>query len=67
MSVIPAQDRIGPIRRLAWEAMPQAMQRTVTSAPAIPQIAARAKAAAAEHPGFVRGDQGQVVGVMPDR
>jgi len=47
--------------------MPQAMQRTVTSAPAIPQIAARAKAAAAAHPGFIRGDQGQVVGVMPDR
>jgi aspartate/methionine/tyrosine aminotransferase len=47
--------------------MPQAMRRTVTSAPVIPQIAARAKAAAAEHPSFVRGDQGQVVGVMPDR
>ena len=30
-------------------------------------IAARAKAAAAEHPKFIRGDQGQVVGVMPDR
>jgi aspartate/methionine/tyrosine aminotransferase len=47
--------------------MPQAMRHTVNSAPVIPQIAARAKAAAAEHPGFVRGDQGQVVGVMPDR
>jgi len=67
MSVIPAQDRAEAIRRLAWESMPQAMQRTVTSAPAIPQIAAKAKAAAAAHPGFIRGDQGQVVGVMPDR
>ena len=67
MSVIPAQDRAEAIRRLAWEAMPQAMRRTVSSAPAIPQIAAKAKAAAAAHPGFIRGDQGQVVGVMPDR
>jgi aspartate/methionine/tyrosine aminotransferase len=67
MSTAPAQDTSQPILRLAWEAMPQAMRHTVTSAPVIPQIAARAKAAAAEHPGFVRGDQGQVVGVMPDR
>ena len=67
MSTAPAQDSAQPILRLAWEAMPQAMRHTVTSAPVIPQIAARAKAAAAEHPGFVRGDQGQVVGVMPDR
>ncbi len=67
MSTAPAQDSAQPILRLAWEAMPQAMRHTVTSAPVIPQIAARAKKAAAEHPGFVRGDQGQVVGVMPDR
>jgi aspartate/methionine/tyrosine aminotransferase len=67
MSTAPAQDLTQPILRLAWEAMPQAMRHTVTSAPVIPQIAARAKAAAAEHPDFVRGDQGQVVDVMPDR
>jgi aminotransferase len=47
--------------------MPEAMRKTVTSAPVIPQIAARAKLAAAENPAFVRGDQGQVVDVMPDR
>jgi aminotransferase len=47
--------------------MPEAMQRTVTAAPMIPKIAARAKAAAVAFPGFIRGDQGQVVGVMPDR
>jgi aspartate/methionine/tyrosine aminotransferase len=33
----------------------------------IPEIAARAKAAAAKHPDFIRGDQGQVVGVLPER
>jgi aspartate/methionine/tyrosine aminotransferase len=43
------------------------MHRTVTSAPVIPEIAARAKRAADAHHGFVRGDQGQVVGVMRDR
>jgi aspartate/methionine/tyrosine aminotransferase len=67
MSTVPARDFTQPILRLAWQAMPQAMQHTVISAPVIPQIAARAKAAAAEHPGFVRGDQGQVVDVMTDR
>ena len=67
MSAAPLPDKAQPILRLAWEAMPEAMRHTVTSAPVIPQIAARAKAAAAEHPGFVRGDQGQVVGVMPNR
>jgi aminotransferase len=67
MSTAPAHDTAQPILRIAWDAMPLAMRRTVTSAPVIPQIAARAKAAAAEHPDFVRGDQGQVVGVMPDR
>jgi len=56
-----------PILRAAWETMPPAMRTTVSSAPMIPKIAARAKAAAAANPGFVRGDQGQVVGVMPDQ
>jgi N-succinyldiaminopimelate aminotransferase len=67
MTAVPTYEANQAILRLAWEAMPKAMQRTVTSAPVIPQIAARAKAAAAKHPEFVRGDQGQIVGVMPDR
>ena len=67
MSAVPTHEANQSILRLAWEAMPEAMQRTVTSAPVIPQIAARAMVAAAKHPEFVRGDQGQVVGVMPDR
>jgi aspartate/methionine/tyrosine aminotransferase len=67
MNTVPSFENDRAILRLAWEAMPPAMQRTVTSAPVIPQIAAKAKDAAAKHLGFVRGDQGQVVGVMPDR
>jgi aspartate/methionine/tyrosine aminotransferase len=64
-SAAPANNQ--PICRLTWKTMPEAMRNTVTSAPVIPQIAARAKLAAAENPEFVRGDQGQVVGVLPDR
>lgn len=56
-----------PVLAEAWARMPVAMQRTVTTAPVIPQIAARARAAAADHPDMVRGDQGQVVGVIPER
>jgi hypothetical protein len=56
-----------PVLDLAWKTMPPAMHRTVTTAPVIPQIAARAKEAAAKHPDMVRGDQGQVVGVIPER
>jgi len=47
--------------------MPAAMRTTVSTTPMIPEIAARAKAAAANNPSFIRGDQGQVVGVLPDR
>lgn len=43
-----------------------AVLRTLDTPPVIPVIAARAKAVAASHPGFIRGDQGQVVGVRPD-
>jgi aspartate/methionine/tyrosine aminotransferase len=67
MSTDQGRTHAQPILEAAWRAMPPAMQNTVTSDPVIPQIAARAKAAAAANPGFVRGDQGQVVGVMPDR
>jgi aspartate/methionine/tyrosine aminotransferase len=67
MSSIPDNDSSQPILRLAWEAMPEAMRRTVSTAPLIPQIAAMAKEAAAHNPNFIRGDQGQVVDVLPAR
>jgi len=57
----------GPILRLTWEAMSPAMRRTAVTPPAIPAIAARAKLIAAEHPDFIRGDQGQVVDVLPEK
>jgi len=67
MSHIELPPLAGPILRSAWEAMPPAMRRTATTPPAIPAIAARAKQIAAEHPDFIRGDQGQVVGVLPEK
>ena len=67
MSSEEGPDAEQPILKAAWETMPPPMLKTVTSAPVIPQIAARAKKAAATNPDFVRGDQGQVVGVMPER
>jgi N-succinyldiaminopimelate aminotransferase len=67
MSTASQPADLQPICSLAWETMSEAARRTVATAPVIPQIAARAKEAAARHAGFIRGDQGQVVGVMPER
>ncbi|MEE4271459.1 MAG: pyridoxal phosphate-dependent aminotransferase [Thermoanaerobaculales bacterium] len=61
----PASD-LGPIRTHIAETVSATVQRTLDTAPVIPAIAARAKAAAEEHPDFIRGDQGQVVGIRPD-
>lgn len=55
-----------PILKTAWESMPTAMRETVSKAPLIPAIAARAKAAVSRYPDFIRGDQGQVVGILPE-
>jgi aspartate/methionine/tyrosine aminotransferase len=51
----------------AWALMPQRIRQTVTSEPIIPAIAARAKAIAASNPDFIRSDQGQVVGIFPEK
>ena len=67
MSTPELPSSAGPLLRSAWAAMPAAMRRTAVSPPAIPAIAARAKQIAAEHPDFVRGDQGQIVGVFREK
>jgi aminotransferase len=51
----------------AWSLMPEGIRQTVTSEPIIPAIAARAKTIAASHPDFIRSDQGQVVGIFPEK
>lgn len=56
-----------PLLKRAWSLMPEGIRQTVTSEPLIPAIAARAKAIAAANPDFVRSDQGQVVGIFPEK
>lgn len=53
--------------RKVWSLMPEGIRQTVTSEPIIPAIAARAKRIAASHPDFIRSDQGQVVGIFPEK
>jgi len=56
-----------PLLERAWAYMPEGMRQTVTSEPIIPAIAAKAKVIAAQNPDFIRSDQGQVVGILPDK
>jgi aspartate/methionine/tyrosine aminotransferase len=50
-----------------WSLMPEGIRQTVTSEPIIPAIAARAKTIGASNPDFIRSDQGQVVGIFPEK
>jgi len=56
-----------PLLELAWNFMPEGIRQTISSEPSIPAIAAKAKAIAAQNPNFIRSDQGQVVGIFPDK
>lgn len=47
--------------------MPEGIHQTLSSEPIIPAIAARAKAIASSNPDFIRSDQGQVVGIFPEK
>jgi aspartate/methionine/tyrosine aminotransferase len=51
----------------AWSLMPEGIRQTVSSEPVIPAIAARAKTIAGSNPDFIRSDQGQVVGIFPQK
>ncbi len=50
-----------------WSFMPEGIRQTISSEPIIPAIAARAKTIAASNPEFIRSDQGQVVGIFPEK
>jgi aspartate aminotransferase len=56
-----------PLLRRVWSLMPEGIRQTVSSEPIIPAIAARAKTIAASNPDFIRSDQGQVVGIFPEK
>jgi aspartate/methionine/tyrosine aminotransferase len=56
-----------PLLKRAWATMPEGIRKTLSSEPIIPAIAAKAKLIAAKKPDFIRSDQGQIVGVFPDK
>jgi aspartate/methionine/tyrosine aminotransferase len=56
-----------PLLKRIWSLMPEGIRQTVSSEPIIPAIAARAKTIAASRPDFIRSDQGQVVGIFPEK
>jgi aspartate/methionine/tyrosine aminotransferase len=47
--------------------MPEGIRTTLSTKPIIPAIAAQAKEIALRKPDFIRSDQGQIVGVFPDK
>jgi aspartate/methionine/tyrosine aminotransferase len=47
--------------------MPEGIRHTISSEPIIPAIAAKAKAIAARNSEFIRSDQGQIVGIFPEK
>jgi aspartate/methionine/tyrosine aminotransferase len=56
-----------PLLERAWTCMPEGIRQTISGEPIIPAIAAKAKAIAASNPEFIRSDQGQVVGIFPEK
>ncbi len=56
-----------PLLERAWATMPAGIRKTLSSEPIIPAIAAKAKRIAAEKPDFIRSDQGQIVGIFPEK
>lgn len=58
---------INPLLESAWRYMFQGMREIISGTPIIPSVVARAKAIAAENPDFVRSDQGQIIGIYPEK
>ena len=56
-----------PLLDRAWAYMPDGIRETISSEPIIPVIAARAKITAGQYPEFIRSDQGQVIGIFPEK
>jgi len=56
-----------PLLSQTWESVPEGIRQTLSTDPIIPAIAAKAKRIAPENPGFIRSDQGQIIGIFPDK
>lgn len=56
-----------PLLTRAWDFLPEGIRQTLSSEPIIPAIAAKAKTIAQRNPDFIRSDQGQIIGVLPEK
>jgi len=56
-----------PLLAGAWSLMHDGIRETISSEPIIPAIAAKAKTVAVSNAEFIRSDQGQVVGIFPEK
>jgi aspartate/methionine/tyrosine aminotransferase len=56
-----------PLLKRAWDFIPEGMRQTLSSEPIIPAIAAKAKTIAQRNPEFIRSDQGQLIGIFPEK
>jgi aspartate/methionine/tyrosine aminotransferase len=56
-----------PLSERAWTFMPEGIRKTLSTEPIIPAIAAKAKKIAAAKSDFIRSDQGQIVGIFPEK
>ncbi|HID93437.1 MAG TPA: pyridoxal phosphate-dependent aminotransferase [bacterium (Candidatus Stahlbacteria)] len=65
--VVKYTEDLTPLLKCAWNYMPEGMRETVTSEPIIPTVVAKAKSIAAKNPNFIRSDQGQVIGILPEK
>ena len=58
---------ITPLLECAWKCMSPGVRDIIAGTPIIPAVVARAKAVAAENANFIRSDQGQIMGVYPEK
>jgi len=56
-----------PLLSRIWDIIPDGVRQTLSSDPVIPAIAAKAKSIAARNTNFIRSDQGQIVGIFPEK
>ena len=58
---------MSPLLDRTWALLPVGIRKVLSSEPIIPVIAAKAKITAAINPDFIRSDQGQVIGIFPEK
>lgn len=65
---MPQQESFtSPFLDRIWALLPEGIRKVLSSEPIIPVIAAKAKIIAAKNPNFIRSDQGQVIGIFPEK